>query len=109
MDASTTHAGNGAAHPEIEPVAEHETSAYLPVPIPKPAPRFTATPNDLMEIGATLFQEAEDRLQGSRKRHLRVRLGNKTLAEIPLATGAIGVLAAAMVAVALTRLTIDFE
>jgi hypothetical protein len=71
--------------------------------------RFPARSGDLLEIGVMLLQEAEDLLKGSRKKRIKFRLGNKTLAEVPLTTGALGVLATVMLGVALTRLTIDVE
>ena len=85
------------------------STATLPPPAPDPGIQFLARPTDLVEIGATLFQEAESVLRSSRKQRVRIRLGRKVLAEMPLAAGAVGVMAIAMLAVALSRLTVELE
>jgi hypothetical protein len=88
-----------------------ETTATLPVPVPQPAPtaKLTVNSGDLVEIGVSLYQEAENLLKTGQKKKLRIRLGRKSIAEIPLATGAIAVLAVAIAAVALTRLSVEME
>lgn len=84
-----------------------ETS--LPRPAPPQGVRFTASAGDLMEIGAMLFHEAEEKLSGVRKQRMRIRLGRRTVAEVPLKSGALGVLALTMLGVALTRMTVELE
>jgi hypothetical protein len=92
------------------PRVTEDTSQTLPPPTPLSSKaQFTARPSDLVEVGAMLFQEAEEVLKGGRKRKLRLRLGRKSLAEIPLASSAVVVLATVMIAVAVTRLTIEVE
>jgi hypothetical protein len=117
-----TLSNNGSTDPEPSTMATEgttpplvtsaeDTTATLPVPTPEPMPtaRLVANSGDLMEIGMMLYQEAETILKTGRKKKLRIRLGRKSIAELPLATGAFAVLAAAMAAVALTRLTVDVE
>jgi hypothetical protein len=110
MDAtmSQTSDGMNASGPE-ELSSTSGSTTTLPVPVPQPRARITANSSDMIEVGAMLFQEAEQLLRTGQKRRIRVRLGRKTLAEIPLASGALGVMAAAMLAVALTRLTLELE
>jgi hypothetical protein len=85
--------------------SENETYSW-PV---KPRPQFVAKAGDMLEIGGMLYQEAESLLRAGQKKRLRLRLGHKTLAEVPLATGAAAVLATVMVALAISRLTIEIE
>ncbi|MBW3625440.1 MAG: DUF4342 domain-containing protein [Armatimonadetes bacterium] len=90
--------------PEPDPQADRHAE-----PQPASALRLTANTSDMVEIGAMLFQEAEAILRTGQKRRIKVRLGRRTIAEMPLATGAIGVMLAAMAAVALSRLTLELE
>jgi len=84
-------------------------TSTLPPPAPRSGLQLTAKPADFVEVGSMLFQEAESLLRSSRKQRLRIRLGRKTLAEMPLTTGAAGVFCLAMLAVALSRLTVELE
>ncbi len=115
MDASTPppppHTATLEEPPTMTAVSETGDTATLPPPAPvsPPKARMTMDTRDLVEVGAMLFQEAELLLRSGRKRRIKVRLGRKTLAEIPLANGALGVMAAAMLAVAVSRLTFELE
>ena len=91
-----------ATLPEPEPVTE----AISPT---EPKLKFTASGGDLVEIGSMLYQEAEAMLRSGPKRRIKVRLGRRTIAEISLKSGAVGVLVAAMAAVAISRLTFELE
>ena len=71
--------------------------------------KLVANTGDMVEIGSMLFQEAEAIMRSGQKKRLKVRLGRRTIAEMPLTTGAVGVMIAAMAAVALSRLSVEVE
>jgi hypothetical protein len=62
---------------------------------------------EILDLSASLLTEAEEILKAGRTKKLRVRLGEKVLAEIPLGLTALGALGVALLAVALSRLTLE--
>lgn len=90
----------------VEKIDSLEVRAPLPE---RPRPQLLVGSGDLLEIGAMLFQESEQILAHGRKQRIKLKLGRKTIADIPLTMGAVGALAIVMIGVALTRLTIEVD
>jgi predicted NBD/HSP70 family sugar kinase len=66
-------------------------------------------PNDLLTVGADLLDEVERLLRAGAIRKIRVRLGNRTLKEIPVSLTAVGAVLIGVLAVLVTRFVIELE
>ena|SRR5438874_743147 len=69
----------------------------------------TRGPNDLLTVGADLLDEVERLLRAGAIRKIRVRLGNRTLKEIPVSLTAVGAVLIGVLAVLVTRFVIELE
>lgn len=65
--------------------------------------------NAALDVFIELLEDVQKAISGGRPRMLRVRLGDKTLAEFPVALTAAAAFAAGIAAVMLTKLAIDVE
>jgi hypothetical protein len=66
-------------------------------------------PSDLLTVGADLLDEVERLLRAGSIRKIRVRLGNRTLKEIPVSLTAIGAVLIGLLAVLVTQFVIELE
>jgi hypothetical protein len=73
--------------------------------------RHQTTPGavDVISITAELLDEVQRLLEAGVIRKIRVKLGNRTLKEIPVSLTAVGALAIGVVAVLVTRFVIELE
>ena len=69
----------------------------------------TRGPSDLLTVGADLLDEVERLLRAGAIRKIRVRLGNRTLKEIPVSLTAVGAVLIGVLAVLVTRFVIELE
>jgi predicted NBD/HSP70 family sugar kinase len=69
----------------------------------------TRGPSDLLTMGADLLDEVERLLRAGAIRKIRVRLGNRTLKEIPVSLTAVGAVLIGVIAVLVTRFVIELE
>src|SRR5712692_11843258 len=69
----------------------------------------TKGPSDLLTVGADLLDEVERLLRAGAIKKIRVRLGNRTLKEIPVSLTAVGAITIGILAVLVTRLVIELE
>jgi len=69
----------------------------------------TKGPSDLLTVGADLLDEVERLLRAGAIKKVRVRLGNRTLKEIPVSLTAVGAVLIGFVAVLVTRFVIELE
>jgi predicted NBD/HSP70 family sugar kinase len=69
----------------------------------------TKSPSDLLTVGADLLDEVERLLRAGAIRKIRVRLGNRTLKEIPVSLTAVGAVLIGVLAVLVTRFVIELE
>ena len=69
----------------------------------------TKGPSDLLTVGADLLDEVERLLRAGAIRKIRVRLGNRTLKEIPVSLTAVGAVLIGVLAVLATRFVIELE
>jgi hypothetical protein len=69
----------------------------------------TKGPHDLLTVGADLLDEVERLLRAGPIRRIRVRLGNRTLKEIPVSLTAVGAVLIGFLAVLVTRFVIELE
>jgi predicted NBD/HSP70 family sugar kinase len=69
----------------------------------------TRGPEDLLTVGADLLDEVERLLRAGAIRKIRVRLGNRTLKEIPVSLTAAGAVLIGVLAVLVTRFVIELE
>src|SRR2546423_3757459 len=69
----------------------------------------TRGPEDLLTVGADLLDEVERLLRAGAIRKIRVRLGNRTLKEIPVSLTAAGAVLIGVIAVLVTRFVIELE
>jgi len=69
----------------------------------------TRGPSDLLTMGADLLDEVERLLRAGAIRKIRVRLGNRTLKEIPVSLTAAGAVLIGVLAVLVTRFVIELE
>jgi len=69
----------------------------------------TRGPSDLLTVGADLLDEVERLLRAGAIRKIRVRLGNRTLKEIPVSLTAVGAVLIGVIAVLVTRFVIELE
>jgi hypothetical protein len=69
----------------------------------------TRSPSDLLTVGADLLDEVERLLRAGAIRKIRVRLGNRTLKEIPVSLTAVGAVLIGVLAVLVTRFVIELE
>jgi hypothetical protein len=69
----------------------------------------TRGPSDLLTVGADLLDEVERLLRAGAIRKVRVRLGNRTLKEIPVSLTAVGAVLIGVIAVLVTRFVIELE
>jgi len=65
--------------------------------------------NAALDVFIELLEDVQKAISGGRPKTLRVRLGDKTLAEFPVALTAAAAFAAGIAAVMLTKLAIDVE
>jgi predicted NBD/HSP70 family sugar kinase len=66
-------------------------------------------PSDLLTVGADLLDEVERLLRAGAIRKIRVRLGSRTLKEIPVSLTAVGAVLIGVLAVLVTRFVIELE
>ena len=69
----------------------------------------TRGPSDLLTVGADLLDEVERLLRAGPIKRIRVRLGNRTLKEIPVSLTAVGAVLIGFLAVLVTRFVIELE
>ena len=69
----------------------------------------TKGPADLLTVGADLLDEVERLLRAGAIRKIRVRLGNRTLKEIPVSLTAVGAVLIGILAVLVSRFVIELE
>ena len=69
----------------------------------------TKGPSDLLTVGADLLDEAERLLRAGAIRKIRIRLGHRTLKEIPVSLTAVGAVLIGVLAVLVTRFVIELE
>ena len=69
----------------------------------------TRGPSDLLTMGADLLDEVERLLRAGAIKKIRVRLGNRTLKEIPVSLTAVGAVLIGVLAVLVTRFVIELE
>jgi hypothetical protein len=65
--------------------------------------------NAALDVFIELLEDVQKVISGGRPRTLKVRLGDKTLAEFPVALTAAAAFAAGIAAVLLTKLAIEVE
>lgn len=65
--------------------------------------------NAALDVFIELLEDVQKAISGGRPKTLKVRLGDKTLAEFPVALTAAAAFAAGIAAVMLTKLAIDVE
>ncbi len=69
----------------------------------------TKGPADLLTVGADLLDEVERLLRAGAIKKIRVRLGNRTLKEIPVSLTAVGAVLIGVLAVLVSRFVIELE
>ena len=69
----------------------------------------TKGPSDLLTVGADLLDEVERLLRAGAIRKIRIRLGSRTLKEIPVSLTAVGAVLIGVLAVLVTRFVIELE
>jgi predicted NBD/HSP70 family sugar kinase len=69
----------------------------------------TRGPADLLTVGADLLDEVERLLRAGAIKKIRVRLGNRTLKEIPVSLTAVGAVLIGILAVLVSRFVIELE
>lgn len=62
-----------------------------------------------LDVAIEVLEDIQKTISGGRPRMLRVRLGDRTLAEFPLALTAAAAFTAGLAAVLLTKLTIEID
>src|SRR5204863_5538460 len=65
--------------------------------------------SDLLTVGADLLDQVERLLRAGPIKRVRVRLGNRTLKEIPVSLTAVGAVLIGFLAVLVTRFVIELE
>jgi Domain of unknown function (DUF4342) len=65
--------------------------------------------SDLLTVGADLLDEVERLLRAGAIKKVRIRLGNRTLKEIPVSLTAVGAVLIGVIAVLITRFVIELE
>ena len=65
--------------------------------------------SDLLTVGADLLDEVERLLRAGAIKKVRIRLGNRTLKEIPVSLTAVGAVLIGFIAVLITRFVIELE
>jgi predicted NBD/HSP70 family sugar kinase len=66
-------------------------------------------PSELLTVGADLLDEVERLLRAGAIKKIRVRLGNRTLKEIPVSLTAVGAVLIGILAVLVTQFVIELE
>jgi predicted NBD/HSP70 family sugar kinase len=66
-------------------------------------------PSEMITVAADLLDEAERLLRAGAIRKIRVRLGNRTLKEIPVSLTAVGAVLVGLLAVLVTQFVIELE
>jgi predicted NBD/HSP70 family sugar kinase len=66
-------------------------------------------PSDLLTVGADLLDEVERLLRAGAIKKIRIRLGSRTLKEIPVSLTAVGAVLIGILAVLVTRFVIEIE
>jgi len=89
-------------------VMDMETSSDGPITennaaIAQPAERLTG----VLDIAVDLLEDLQKVVASGRPKALRVRFGNKTIAEVPVALTAVAALAAGVAAVVMTKLAVE--
>jgi len=69
----------------------------------------TRGPGDILTVGADVLDEVERLLRAGAIRKIRVRLGDRTLKEIPVSLTAVGAVLIGILAVLVTRFVIELE
>src|SRR6266568_1215612 len=69
----------------------------------------TKGPSDLLTVGADLLDEVERLLRAGAIRKIRIRIGNRTLKEIPVSLTAVGAVLIGILAVLVSRFVIELE
>lgn len=62
-----------------------------------------------MDVAITVLEDLQRVVSGGRPKTVKIRLGNKVIAEMPVAFTAAAAIAAGLAAVLLTKLAIDIE
>jgi hypothetical protein len=65
--------------------------------------------NDLMTVGTEIIDDVQRLLDAGIIRKVRVKLGNRTLREIPVSPTTLGAVAIGLLAVLITRLAIEVD
>jgi hypothetical protein len=65
--------------------------------------------NDLMTVGADIIDEVQRLLDAGVIRKIRVKLGNRTLREIPVSLTAVGAILIGLLAVLVTQFVIEVD
>jgi predicted NBD/HSP70 family sugar kinase len=69
----------------------------------------TRQPSDLLTVSADLLDQVERLLRAGAIKKIRVRLGNRTLKEIPVSLTAVGAVLIGVLAVLVTQFVIELE
>ena len=69
----------------------------------------TSGASDLISVTADLLDEVQRLLDAGVIRRIRIKLGNRTLREIPVSLTAVGALAVGLLAVLVSRFVIELE
>lgn len=65
--------------------------------------------NDALDIAIDVLEDIQRVISGGRPKTVKIRLGDKVLAEVPVALTAAAAFAAGLTAVLLTKLAIEIE
>ena len=65
--------------------------------------------SEALDVAIDLLEDVQKVVSGGRPKALRIRFGDKTIAELPLALTAAAAFAAGLAAVLLTKLAIEVE
>ncbi|MCE5315276.1 MAG: hypothetical protein ABFD49_00775 [Armatimonadota bacterium] len=82
---------------------EHEMTETTDIATTSSADRLSG----VLDVAVDLLEDLQKVVEGGRPKAVRVRFGNKTIAELPIALTATAALATGLAAVLLTKLAID--
>jgi hypothetical protein len=89
----------------VNGMATNKERAPMETPVATPERGFHYM--DIVDAGSMVMREVEEILRAGRASKVRIKLGSKVLAELPVALTAAGALAVAIGAVVLSRLTVE--
>lgn len=74
-----------------------------------PSPGDASQMNQMVSISADVLDQVQDVLKGGRIRAVRIKLGQRTLKEIPVEAAALTAILVAVAAVVISQLRIEVE